>query len=270
MPVAIQSVKFWINAFIPANIPGYTITVPAGPHAAKTMIPGPGSMNIRIAIPGVPASGLDFLQGMVGGSYRTADLELFRADGVGVSDCYLTDQRTFSKDIHAKSRMHSEFRIDFTGSTARLTQWHNCDYTTELDCEDGDVECHKKGATDRMSFRIRSSGPPASTGPIAIEMECAAYNPCSPSSRLFGDIDYKGTVTVDPVARRVEVDAMIDQFPAFEAYATINDGAGVALFQIAPPSGNTVMNLPRGANRRVRYSMRDANGDGIFEEVRTL
>ncbi len=40
-----------------------------------------------------------------------------------------------------------------------------------------------------------------------------------------------------------------DQFPVFEAYATIDDGAGLTLFREKPPVGNTVMNLPQSANR---------------------
>ncbi|MFL5033374.1 MAG: hypothetical protein ACJ8E1_26215 [Xanthobacteraceae bacterium] len=67
--------------------------------------------------------------------------------------------------------------------------------------------------------------------------------------------------------RSLEIDGLIDQFPAFEAYATINDGAAVTLFQIPPPPGNTVMNLPGKANRRVRFRLEDRNGDGIFDAV---
>jgi hypothetical protein len=37
----INTVKIWINAFIPRNIDGLTATVPAGPHRGKTMLPGP-------------------------------------------------------------------------------------------------------------------------------------------------------------------------------------------------------------------------------------
>jgi hypothetical protein len=99
MPVPIRSVKFWINAFIPRHIPGYTRAVPKGIHLGKTMIPGPQR-------PG------------------------FGARRIEVSDCYLTDQREFSNDIHAKSRLHSEFRIDFGGGMSTLTQWYNCDEAT--------------------------------------------------------------------------------------------------------------------------------------------
>jgi len=212
MPVPIRTVKIWINAFIPRNISGYTRRVPAGIHAGKTMIPGPNPL----------------------------------------SDCFLTDQRDFSNHIHAKSRMHSEVEVDFTGSRATITQWHNCDFTTECDCEDGDVECHEQGSTSRMKFQLL----PASTPRLAvISVKCASSNPCAPISRLFGDIDYNGTLTVDHAARSVKFEGKIDQFPAFEAYATINAGAGVTLFRESPPAGNTVMNLPANANRPIAKSV---------------
>jgi hypothetical protein len=246
--VLIKSIKFWINAFIPRDVPGYTTIVPAGSHAGMTMIPGPQT----VAVPIPPrASPWMFFQPV--GHIR-----------VGVSDCYLTDQRDFSDDIHAKSRMHSEFRIDFTARVPTMTQWHNCDFTTECDCEDGEVECHQQGKTDRMQFRLLQTNPT-----LKISLKGAGNNPCAPTSRLFGDIDYEGTILFDPVSRTIEIDTLIDEFPAFEAYATINDGAGTALFREPPPTGNTVMNLPAAADRRIRRKLRDSDGDGIFETLTT-
>ena len=208
MPVPIRTVKIWINAFIPRDIPRYTRNVPAGFHFGKTMIPGPNPM----------------------------------------SDCYLTDQRGFSNDLNAKSRMHSEVNVDFTGVRPTITQNHKCDLTTELDCEDGDVESTGTGSTSRMLFQLG----PSSTPQLAIiSVKCAASNPCAPTSRLFGDIDYFGTLSINLAARSVKFEGKIDQFPAFEAYAGINGGTGVTLFQESPPVGNTVMNLPGNANRPI-------------------
>jgi hypothetical protein len=227
MPVPIRSVKFWINAFIPRDIPSYTLPVPAGLHLGKTMIPGPN-----------PAS-----------------------------DCYLTDQRSFDRFIHAKSRMHSEFTISFTSATPMMSQWHKCDPTIELDCGDGDVELVKTGSTSRMKFTML---PPTKPPVVVITMECAASNPCAPSSRIFGDIDCKGRITVNAMTRSIEIDGLIDQFPAFEAYATINDGAGVSLFQILPSPGKTVMNLPGPPNRPVKFRLEDRNADGVFDTLARL
>jgi hypothetical protein len=228
MPVDIRSIKFWMNAFIPRDVPKYSKPVPG--HPGLTMIPGP----------------------------------------MPWSDCFHTDQRGFSSNIHAKSRMHAEFRLEFGRLPPTLTQWHNCDYTTECDCDDGDVECHEKGTISRMSFSLLPSRVCSPTGPFEVWMQCCANNPCSPSSRAFGDIDFEGRITVNLFRRSIEIDGVIDQFPAFEAYATINDGAGVTLFQIPPPPGNTVMNLPGKANRRIRFRLEDRNGDGVFDALTRL
>ena len=237
MATNIESVKVWINAFIPRDIQDYTRVVPAGPHAGETMIPGP----------------------------------------TPISDCYLTDQRSFDEDIHASSRMHSEVRVDFTSSPPTVTQWHYCNQTTELDCEDGDVEATGFGDTSRMSFHLvpnppgvdpdsGSQTPPRSTDELVrLEVSCSASNPCAPSARLFGDIDFRGVLEIDTAARTVRFVGRIDEFPAFEAYATINDGAGCPLFQLPPPPGNTVGNLPGDADREIAFAIRDSDGDGVFD-----
>ena len=131
MPIPIRTVKVWINAFIPRTISSYTLRVPAGIHVGKTMIPGPNP----------------------------------------ISDCYLTDQRDFSNLIHAKSRMHSEVKVDFTGSRSTITQWHKCDLTTELDCEDGVVESTGTGNTSRMRFQLLATSTPRLA---IISVNCAA------------------------------------------------------------------------------------------------
>jgi hypothetical protein len=238
MAVTIQSMKFWINAFIPRDLPGYTIVVPKGPHAGKTMIPGPQTIGVSTPIRYIGIGKVP----------------------VGLSDCYLTDQRSFSSDIHAESRMHSEVRIDFSTPTPGIFPWHDCFPTIECDCEDGEEECREKGKINRMIFH-----PISIDSKTIIHMDCAANNPCAPTSRLFGDIDYKGLIVFDKEKRSVEIDIFIDQFPAFEGYATINDGAGVPLFRESPPLGNTVMNLPGGANRRVHCRLIDKMDNGILE-----
>ncbi len=181
------------------------------------------------------------------------------------SDCFHTDQRTFSNNIHASSRMHSEFRLVFTRSMPKLEQRHKCDFTIECDCEDGEEECKKKGNTDRMKFTWDMANAFIKRkGLYVVKMLCCSNNPCSPSSRVGGDIDYEGKIFIDLTTRRLTFDGKIDAFPAFEAYATINDGVGVPLFKESPPVGHTVMNLPGKANRKIKVTLEDKNFSGTF------
>ena len=159
MTAALTSIKFWINAFIPRDLPGLTKTMPKGRHRGSTMIPGP----------------------------------------TPISDCFLTDQRSFSNQINAKSRMHSEFSLRLEGQRLVFTEWHNCDVTCECDCEDGSVECEKKSNTDSMKFNFPPS--PDQSRRIRVTLRGAASNPCATGSP---DIDYEGTITIDLTDRSID------------------------------------------------------------------
>lgn len=209
--MAIRTIKIWLNAFIPDNIPGLTRRVPgAGVHRNKTMIPGP----------------------------------------TVVSDCFLTDQRGFSSNPAASSRMHSEISIDVTVPAAprEINQIHRCDETIEVDCEDGDQECNGRAAINRMKFNnLRFVG-----GKILVDVVGAANNPCFTGSP---DIDYKGTVEITVIPQRliaqVAFNGLIEPFPAFEMYAAVNGGIGVPIFRVNPLPGATPGNLFGNANRPV-------------------
>lgn len=169
-------------------------------------------------------------------------LTMLRGPVPGVSDCYLTDNRMFDANVHAPSRMHSEVEINVAGPT-EVFQWHNCDETHEIDCEDGGAECTRKGDTSGMSF-LNLRGSAASL--IQVDLNAASSNPCQSGSP---DIDYVGTFTINVGTRTVEFSGKIDEFPAFEGYATTNGGAGVTMFNTMPAAGRDPWNLPGGANR---------------------
>ncbi len=158
------------------------------------------------------------------------------------SQCYLTDNRTFDSFIHAPSRMHSEIEIDVSGPT-EVFQWHYCYPTHEIDCTTGAAVCTRSGRTTDMSFsRLRGS----STSKIQVNLKGASNNPCYTGSP---DIDYEGTITIDVGRRTVEFAGKIDEFPAFEMYATANGGTGVAMYNTMPRLGKDPWNLPGGAGR---------------------
>lgn len=197
-----RTVRVWLNAFIPREVPGKTSEA-AGPNAGRTMLHGP-----------IP----------------------------GVSDCFLTDDRDFSDDPSASSRMHSEIEIDLSGPT-ELFQWHDCHPTVEIDCEDGEVECLQQADTSRMQF-TDLRGDPGSL--VHVDLVAAANNPCFTGSP---DIDCSGTITINVQARTVAFDGVIDAFPAFEMYASVDDGPALALFRTLPLPGKDPWNLPGNASR---------------------
>lgn len=192
--------EIWLKAFIPGNIPGLTKTVKSGTHAGKTMIAGPTS----------------------------------------ISDCFLTDNRSWDSSLSAKARMNSVIDLNLSGTPTINSESHWCDVTTELDCEDGDVECTKKGDSSQMRFfNLRKN----TSGQVLIYLLGAANNPCFSGSP---DIDYNGIIMIDPVRRIIQFQGNVDGFPDFEMY--IN---GSTIMREPHPTGNTPGNLVGGANRAV-------------------
>jgi len=172
----------------------------------------------------------------------------------------LTDQRGFSNVITAESRMHSAVMIDFGDAAPVLTQQHKCDHTTECDRKTGEVTARKKASTAHMQFHLIATKPI-----VTVHLNCLTSNPCTSSSWAFGDIEYKGTIFIDPTTRRIAVDLMTGTFPAFEGYAAVNNGVGSILFRMMPPAGIKAMHVAPGVTRPIRSQLEDRDGDGIFE-----
>jgi hypothetical protein len=241
-------VKFWLNAFIPLNVPGYTRTLPAGPHAGKTAIPLPG-----IA--------------------RTWPGNTFKDWNAG----YLSDQRGFSSALTASCRMQSVVEVEMDGP-AMISQTHRSSGTTEVNLVSGVQTGFAVADMSRCSFNVVPKGPPGGgVGPFAAHTMAGrggvAYPTMPPrlppgmygsiSIQLVGqagdplvgmaaDIDYVGTITFSgagtPGSLDVSFNGMIDEFPAYDCYAMFN-GVTKTLFTDSPPAGNTVADLLGPANR---------------------
>jgi hypothetical protein len=209
-----QWIKIWIKAFIPRDIPGTPgLTVQAPEDSTETMLYGPAK---------------------------------------GLNDCFLTDQRSFSSDIKAKARMHSEITVHLKNRTFIGGDEYNfCNKTTEVDCEDGGVECSKTGKVTGRKFYNHQ----ASADEFAVSLEAQGNNPCFTTSP---DIDYEGIITLKRREEGAKVDVsfsgMVDKFPAFEMYAADHKGRTVTLFQKMPASGNTPRNLYGDASESVSGS----------------
>jgi len=151
------------------------------------------------------------------------------------------DNRDYSSEIHASSRLHSEVEIvDIDSGHPRVSfQWHNCGESHALDSNLNVV------ATDRAVPRAQFGDPHYADGVVSIAYVGAAAMPLLPSP----DVDVNGTFSVNVETGEVSFHGAVDVYPWYEVYATVNNGAPVTLLQ-AEPTG-TPSGLVGGASRGV-------------------
>lgn len=248
-------VSFWLNAFIPRTVPGYTKLLTAGPHTGKTAIPLPG---VARTWPG------NWLKDWDAG--------------------YLTDQRAFNPAQTASCRMQSIAEVELAAppTPCRLVrQVHRSSGTTEVNLVSGVQTGFAVANMSRCSYTpfTPSSSPPGGFGPhlgagrggpaypsaplpagvlgtLGLQLVAAAGDPLV---GMAADIDYNGTVTFSggatPGSVIVTFDGMLDAFPAYDCYASFN-GVTKEIFTSNPPAGNTVANLLGPANRPISGGVR--------------
>ncbi len=141
------------------------------------------------------------------------------------SDCFITDNRGFDSRRSASSRTHVEAEVDVaTGTVSSTRLWSSG--TKELDCEDGDIECSQtapvSGGVAPAYTRV--------TNPFVhrLAVTSAASDPCVSGAP---DVDVNGVVTINTLARHVEFEGLIDPFPAFEMYVSIDGSPPRTVFR---------------------------------------
>ncbi len=80
-------------------------------------------------------------------------------------------------------------------------------------------------------------------------------------------LECRGTIEIDPRARVIDIDLMICLFPAFEAYASIDDDPAAVLFRQAPPAGILSLGLPLSAKGRILSRVEDAHDGSVAAQV---
>lgn len=169
----------------------------------------------------------------------------------------LTDQRPFSRDPRARSRMHSYVRLDLSASEPVVTIGHRVDPAITCDRLTGEVVRRSHPGDRGMTARV------VSRDPVAISLDCATTSPDPGIPTALRELAYRGTITYLPADRALAVDLMVGLFPATEGYGAVNGGAGVILFRQAPlPLGAT--HVSPGARRRIRAAFAEGDGSGFF------
>lgn len=188
--------------------------VPGGPHAGKAMLSAPGPMPMY----------------------------------------FLTDQRDFSADPTAHSRMHSELTLALP-SCEVVREAHCCDDTVQVDPETGEELCRETPSTDDMAFSDFRSSAQARTWSCSLNGStanaCIKVGPIKVSPKL----DYKGlfNVTWNEDASEVTIvfDGQVETYPAFEMYASLDGGQAETVFQLPVEPGTSPMNLAGPPTRAV-------------------
>jgi hypothetical protein len=152
------------------------------------------------------------------------------------------DNRGYSSEIHASSRIHSEVEITGinTGNPQISFQWNVCGESHALDQSGAIVD--SKTAEVRGGFQ----DPQIQGSTVQIYYQGAA---AMPLLKVSPDIDLNGWFSVDAFSGLASFNGLVDAFPWYEAYATGNNGAPVTLFTLDPPAGNGPANLVGDANR---------------------
>ncbi|MDT4916863.1 MAG: hypothetical protein QOH89_1563 [Pseudonocardiales bacterium] len=151
------------------------------------------------------------------------------------------DDRGYSTDIHAPSRLHAEIEIvDLqTGHPHESFHWIMCGPSHALD------EHFAVVATDTATPHggFTNLHYDAATGIVSVHFTGTAAMPLLPSP----DVDVNGTFSANVTTGEVSFNGMIDVYPWVEAYAAVNNGSPVNLFQMDPTG--TPEGLIGGANR---------------------
>jgi len=172
-----------------------------------------------------------------------------------------TDQRSFSSELAASSRLHIEFdldldRLDVTFRTAFCGESKKYDNIITGEIVD------RKTATPQFivdGLQLHTDG--------RVRFNGAAPNPLAPPGAP--DIDITGTVTVSAATASLELNCLVDDFPFYEGYAISNNGFPFKLFEAPPQPGKTPQDLAGPAVRRIHIITSDTNGDGQFD-TRTI
>jgi hypothetical protein len=158
------------------------------------------------------------------------------------SGCFMTDNRTFSRDISASSRAATEILLVTLENTARVERadgraFFRTGTSRKVDCQTGmDLVAPQTAPTSMMHF----GHPAIANGVAEVVIDGRANNPIPPTSP---DIQYGGSFLFNTTQKTLRFRGGVAVFPAYEAYAQLQGGPLITIFQASPGSGSTAASL---------------------------
>ena len=163
-------------------------------------------------------------------------------DGPPFHECFLGDDRGFSRNISASSRTHQEIEFSVP-SLAVLNEWRHIGTTHEVNCSTRAALDSDTASINEIYTNLPYSGPVTrySANEILVLMVVHASNPLV---RGAPAIDALAIFHIDPYNRYCYMTGFHDGFPGYEAYIS---GDGVMTEQVYSfdpvAAGNSISSL---------------------------
>lgn len=148
--------------------------------------------------------------------------------------CFKTDNRGFSNDPAASSRLTTSFMINPTsGTTAAIIPDEGrtiAAITNRLKCDDGSAIASKQGVVDRDAI----GNPAVADGTIEVIGQVTGTNILTPAGDAGPSIDYSFDLQWNPTTATLTAKVNFGSFPAFEMYARQPGGPWISIVQQLP------------------------------------
>lgn len=155
--------------------------------------------------------------------------------GSSIVGCFETDQRGFTTETSASSRLASFATIQLA-APYQLAQNHPTFESNAIDCGDGKVINEAKTSNEDQRFEVSST----SNGVLKIAYQGSGSNP---NFQWAPAIDIEGTFEINVAKRTVSFEGEVDQYPAYEAYVRFNKNQWVSVVTEMPANGKTALDL---------------------------
>jgi hypothetical protein len=181
---------------------------------------------------------------------------------VQVADtCFLGDDRSFSTDRHASSRLRAAASVRGLGtsSAALVSDPISSDDTRQVSCDGSDSAVAQAPPSHTGGFSSFAAGnvvadpeggvyDNANAYVATFELDVSASDPLVLAAPSVGVSFF---ISIDPVAATIRVQGVTDLWPAFEGYARADGGAIVPLLQQLPPAGTDPWSLVNSRNHTI-------------------
>lgn len=150
--------------------------------------------------------------------------------------CFKTDERSFESKTTASARVKTEFVLVTNASNTAVEAKKSGDQPYYQAGETVRLDCNTKAVLEQKAadVSVLKLGKPAiADGVVQIVATASAANPLTPPV-LSPKIDYDVTFTWNTKTRTLTARFTVGRFPAFEAYAQLDNGPVAQLLAVAP------------------------------------